>query len=230
MDEPLVDHEAILKGFTHKLNNLNAVIQGFSSLILMQDDLDPSIRENLNQIKEASVNSSKLCERTLLAGGCSEIELKSIDFNGFVPTLAKQLESAVEPFGVPLHFSASPELPAVTTDISRLEDILNEIVLNAAESAQERSGEITVSILRPEQVPNDNAKTHIHVFVRNTGTEINSETLPQVFYPFFTTKRNSHFGIGLTIAQTLARQMNMILQAQSDSNTITFCLSIPITK
>jgi len=37
-------HQELLRGLTHKLNNLLAVIQGFSSLILMTEDLDPRLR------------------------------------------------------------------------------------------------------------------------------------------------------------------------------------------
>ena len=41
-------HQELLRGLTHKLNNLLAVIQGFSSLILMTEDLDPSVTELLD--------------------------------------------------------------------------------------------------------------------------------------------------------------------------------------
>ena len=51
-------HPELLRGLTHKLNNLLAVIQGFSSLVLMNDDLDPGVMENVQHIREASVNVS----------------------------------------------------------------------------------------------------------------------------------------------------------------------------
>ena len=43
----------LLRGLIHKQNNFLAVIQGFSSLILMGDGLDPTIKENLDHMKEA---------------------------------------------------------------------------------------------------------------------------------------------------------------------------------
>src|SRR5215216_3131334 len=47
-------HQELLRGLTHKLNNLLAVIQGFSSLVLMNEDLDSGVAENMQHIREAS--------------------------------------------------------------------------------------------------------------------------------------------------------------------------------
>ena len=38
-------HQELLRGLTHKLNNMLAIIQGFSSLILMSDEQDAATRE-----------------------------------------------------------------------------------------------------------------------------------------------------------------------------------------
>ena len=40
-------HQELLRGLTHKLNNMLAIIQGFSSLILMSDEQDASTKENM---------------------------------------------------------------------------------------------------------------------------------------------------------------------------------------
>src|SRR5947207_14349193 len=74
-------HQELLRGLTHKLNNLLAIIQGFSSLILMNEDLDSSVLENMKHIKDASLSISSLSERIRAAGGCAKISLQPLNLN-----------------------------------------------------------------------------------------------------------------------------------------------------
>ena len=85
----------LLRGMTHKLNNLLAVIQGFSSLIMMDEALDETVTENISHMKEAANNASDLSERILPAGGCSHITQQELLLAEFLPMLEDNLK---EPF------------------------------------------------------------------------------------------------------------------------------------
>jgi signal transduction histidine kinase len=88
-------HQELLRGLTHKLNNLLAVIQGFSSLILMTDDLDVGVAENMQHIREASVGVSGLSERIRAAGGCAKITPQALNLNDYL-SMVELLRNAVE--------------------------------------------------------------------------------------------------------------------------------------
>ncbi len=116
-------HQELLRGLTHKLNNLLAVIQGFSSLILMQEDLDPNVSENIQHIREASVGVTNLSERIRSAGGCAKISPQSLGLNEYLPVI----EGAVlEPFqkeGVQLEADVQAGLPPVLVDPTKFKEV-----------------------------------------------------------------------------------------------------------
>ena len=94
-------HQDLLRGLTHKLNNMLAIIQGFSSLILMSDERDAATRENMQHIKEASMNISTLSERIRQAGGCAKLSLQSLNLNEYLSVVDGALREPFLSNGVP---------------------------------------------------------------------------------------------------------------------------------
>ncbi len=230
LDESLTRQyfDGLLRGLAHKSNNLLAVVQGFSTLILMQDDLDPTVRENIEHIKEAGQNSSRLFERILTAGGCATVTLQPIQLGEFLPMAQGSLTEVCEKNGVNFQLNMEPSVPQLAADATKLKEILLELVSNAAEAAGTAGGEMAVDVLAPGQTAGGDPE-RVDIFVRNTGAEIPVDHMDKVFKPFFTTKESDHFGIGLAIAGVLAHQMGMRIGAQSANNTTTFWLSCPVS-
>ncbi|MEM7387962.1 MAG: HAMP domain-containing sensor histidine kinase, partial [Verrucomicrobiota bacterium] len=175
-------YHMLLRGLTHKLNNLQAVVQGFASLLDMTDGLDEAARENIQHMKEASQNASKLVEKTLFAGGCSKVEPSRVSLADTIPMLLESLREEVSPYNVLFNVNLSPDLPLVMADQTRFREVLFALVINAAEAAQGK-GEISLDVLSPGQVP-DTPQTHVDIFIRNTGSEIPADKIEQVFDPF----------------------------------------------
>jgi signal transduction histidine kinase len=220
-------HQELLRGLTHKLNNLLAVIQGFSSLILMNDDLDPGVQENVQHIREASLNVTALSERIRSAGGCAKISSQPLSLSEYLAAI----EGAVrEPFvktNVPLEIEVQPGLPQVLVDPTKFKDILVELLKNAAEAAQKGNGRALLRICGPGQITPAEQR-RVDILVSNTGSQIAPEKLQDVFRPFHGGKNSNHLGLGLTIAAMLSHQMNLQLGVSSENNTTTFWLSCPV--
>jgi len=200
-------YHQLLRGMTHKLNNLLAVIQGFSSLIMMDDGLDESITENLGHMKEAAQNASGLSERVLPAGGCIRVALQDLKLNEFLPMVEDSLRGPCKSLGVPFHLSIGRNLPTVHADPGRLKEVMMELLRNAAEAAAANGGEVGLDIV----ASTDEGARRVDVFVRNTGSTIAPEKIAEIFRPFNSSKDSSHFGVGLTIAAVLTNQMKMRL-------------------
>jgi len=217
-------YRLILRGMTHKLNNLLAVIQGFSSLIMMNDDLEEGIAENLTHMKDAAISASALSERVLPAGGCSTTTLQPLKLNDFLHMVSDGLREPCKKLDVPFHLNAAADIPAVSADSGRLKEIMMELLQNAAEAAGPNKGEVALDILPPGKASTNGA---VDIFVRNTGSQIPEEKLEEIFKPFHSTKESSHLGVGLTTAAMLANQMGMRLGVNSENNITTFWLSVP---
>lgn len=223
-------YNTLLRGLTHKLNNFLAVIQGFSSLILMSDGLETGVKENLEHMKEASVGAGQLAERILAAGGCVRLNLQSVSLNEFIPLISSNLQAPCTKANVPLQINVAPNLPAVVVDNGRLKEILCELVINGAEAVQlsGQSGSVALDVLHGGQIPGSQPGT-IDIFVRNTSTQITPEKLRDFFRPFHSTRDSKHYGIGLTISHMLCAQMGIRLGVKSDNDTTTIWLSVPVT-
>lgn len=216
----------LLRGMTHKLNNLLAVIQGFSSLIMMDEGLDETLLENLNHMKEASTNASGLSERVLPAGGCSQISLQELKLPDFLPMVEDSLKEPFETAGVPINIKTPGDMPAVKADPGRLKDILSELLTNAAEAAADNGGQASFEVYKPGDFSSADHK-RVDILVRNSGSTIEADKMDDLWKPFESTKDSKHFGVGLTIAAVLAAQMDMKLGVHSADNTTTFWLSVP---
>ena len=220
-------HHELLRGLTHKLNNMLAIIQGFSSLILMSEEQDAATTENMTHIKEASMNISSLSERIRQAGGCAKVSLQSLNLNDYLSVVDGALR---EPFGkahVPFEMDVAPSLPAVQVDPTKLKDLLVEILRNAAEAAEKGGGRALMQITGPGIV-SPVQEGRVDILITNTGSSIAPEKLQDIFKPFTGTKNSHHFGLGLTIAAMLAHQMNVRLGVNSQDGTVTFWVSLPM--
>ncbi|HEY2573274.1 MAG TPA: HAMP domain-containing sensor histidine kinase [Verrucomicrobiaceae bacterium] len=220
-------HQDLLRGLTHKLNNLLAIIQGFSSLILMNDDLDASVLENMKHIKEASVNIFSLSERIRAAGGCAKISLQSLNVSEYFGVVGAALREPFSKLGVPFEMDIADGLPPVQVDPSKLKELLLEILKNAAEAALKGNGRALMQT-SPPGVISPASERRVDILVSNTGSLIPPEKLPDVFRPFQTTKNGSHLGLGLTIAAMLAHQTGAKVGVNSQDNTTTFWVSVPL--
>ncbi|HEY1082858.1 MAG TPA: HAMP domain-containing sensor histidine kinase [Prosthecobacter sp.] len=220
-------HQELLRGLTHKLNNLLAVIQGFSSLILMTDDLDPGVAENMQHIREASMGVSALSERIRSAGGCAKLTLQPLSLNEYLTVVEGAL---LEPFnknGVQLEADVQQGLPPVQVDPSKFKDIMVELLRNAAEAAGKTGGRAMLKIAGPGVITPAEQR-RVDILISNTGSQIAPDKLPEVFRAFHGTKNSNHLGLGLTIVSMLAHQMGLQVGIASENNTTTVWLSCPV--
>lgn len=220
-------HQELLRGLTHKLNNMLAIIQGFSSLILMSDEQDAATRENMQHIKEASLNISTLSERIRQAGGCAKLSLQPLNLNEYLSVVDGAIREPFANAGVPFEIEVAASLPAVQVDPSKLKDMLVEVLRNAAEGAQKGGGRALMQVSAPGIVsPVQDGR--VDILVTNTGSTIPKEKIQDVFKPFMSTKSSHHFGLGLTIVAMLAHQMDVRVGISAQENAVTFWMSLPM--
>lgn len=219
-------HQELLRGLTHKLNNQLAVIQGFSSLILMSEDLDPSVNENTQHIREASVGVANLSERIRAAGGCAKLSPQALNLNEYLSVIEGAVMEPFQKEGVQLEADVQPNLPAILVDPTKFKDILIELLKNAAEAAAKGGGRCALKICGPGAVTPAEQR-RVDILVSNTGSQIAPDKMQEVFRPFHGSKSGNHLGLGLTIAAMLSHQMSLQLGVASENNTTTFWLSCP---
>lgn len=113
------------------------------------------------------------------------------------------------------------DLPMMMSDSAALEQILINLLINAAHAANKPDSKITLSVA----IENRTLKLE----VEDNGTGMDDETLKKIFDPFFTTKDPGlGTGLGLSVCHSLINAMRGTLKVKSVLNLGTvFSVELP---
>jgi signal transduction histidine kinase len=118
----------------------------------------------------------------------------------------------------------------VQADPHQMEQVLINLVQNAAESMKASGGTITLRARHGTSRLNGRACPVVMLEVSDTGTGIPPEVRKRIFDPFFTTKEEGT-GLGLAIASRIIEKHGGSLECRSEVNRgTTFVILLPHTK
>lgn len=130
-----------------------------------------------------------------------------------------------------LEKSFAPDLPALESESTGLNQIWTNLLDNAIDAAPQK-GKIQVRTWAENGIAkNGNASTEICVMVADNGGGIPSEIQPQIFDPFYTTKPvGVGTGIGLGIVQRIVEQYGGSIHFSSVPGNTEFVVRVPATR
>ena len=92
-----------------------------------------------------------------------------------------------------------PDLPPVVMDKDQLQQLVLNMVMNAAQAMEQKGGRLTISTGRHKGL--------VQILFSDNGPGIDPKSLPLVFDPFFTTKPvGKGTGLGLAICHRIVNQ------------------------
>ena len=180
-------YEKVIRMIAHEVNNTTAGIT--STLDTVEQAL--STEENMEDIcevmrvcTERCFSMSRFITRFADVVKIPEPTLSSVNLNDLVFTCKRFMEGMCNDRRITLRMEIDESVKDVMLDAALFEQVLVNIIKNAAESI-EADGEIIVRTLAPATVE-----------VIDNGQGISKETEAKLFSPFFSTKPNGQ-GIGL---------------------------------
>src|ERR1700751_901466 len=149
-------------------------------------------------------------------------EKTSLKINEVVEGIVKLVRHELERNHVLLRTDLSERLPTVQGDSVQLQQVLLNLILNAADALADvvhRPRELTI-VTRPES-------GGVRVEVKDNGVGIEKGKLESIFQPFYTTKTNG-MGLGLSISRSIIKNHGGQLFAQaSHGSGTTFYFTLP---
>ncbi len=224
-------------GIAHDFNNMLGVILGNTELALSSDDLDPSVKENLQEIYQAAERSAEMTSQ-LLAFARKQLAVPKelyID-EAIVESLPILQRVAGDKIAVVWHPSGTG--CKVRIDPSQLDQILMNLCLNASD-AMNGAGKIVIEASQinigasPENGGNFRlAGEYVMVSVTDTGHGIAGDHKPHIFEPFFTTKAlGKGTGLGLSSVYGIVKQNKGFVEFESTKGKgSTFRIYLPLYK
>ena len=210
-------------GIAHDFNNLLMGVLGHSGLALEQlNPLHPA-RRNLEAVQKAGQRAADLTRQMLAYSGRGQFIVKNLDLTTQVEEMLHLLEVSL-PKSVVLNLDLRKELPAVSADASQVQQVIMNLVINAAEAIGDASGTIVLSTgaqyldaaAMASMLVGQDAAPGPFVFleVADTGCGMDAETLHRIFEPFFTTKFTGR-GLGLSAIMGIVRGHQGALRVDS---------------
>ena len=211
-------------GIAHDFNNILQIIQGNAQMAILDLPENSEPRKSIVEVVQASRRAAELCRQMLAYSGQGTVEMKVLDLSSIAEGIARMLKASISKKAV-LHFDFANDLPAVKADPTQMRQVVMNMITNASEALEERSGLITLSTracecdasnLAEAYVADDlPAGTYVVLEVSDDGCGMDEETRGRLFEPFFTTKFPGR-GLGMAAVLGIVQTHGGAIQVQSE--------------
>jgi len=223
-------------GIAHDFNNLLTAILGNLGLAREQPEASGPY---LERIQTTVLRASDLTRQLLAYSGRGRFVIMAHDLNLVVQEIT-QLLGVTIPKKVRLDFRMGTDLPPVEADTAQLQQVLVNLVANAADAIGDKEGRITIATRRRFVDEADIASRfagqnlspgeHVVLEVADTGCGMTPDVRDKIFDPFYTTKDKGR-GLGLSAMLGILRghRAGLLLQTEEGKGT-TFQIYFPAAK
>lgn len=196
-------------GIAHDFNNFLMAILGNADLALFALPSSSSVRHYVEEISQASKRAAELCRQMLAYSGKGSMMMARHDLATIVGEMTEMLEAIVSN-KITLRFHFDADLPRAMVDAHQVQQIVINLITNAAESLGGDKGDITIAlgVMHCDRGFLDQCHLNHHLpegkylflEVVDTGPGMDETTREKIFDPFFSTK---FVGRGLGLAAVL---------------------------
>ena len=179
-------------GLAHDFNNLLLVIMGNANLASQLLPLHHPGRKPLEEIELASNKAANLTRQMLAYSGKGHVVTERLQIYTVIHDIERLIRSVIAK-NVDLRLDLAAGLPEIEADAGQMQQVLMNLVINAAESIPEgRQGKVSVRAYARQG--------SVVIEVEDDGVGMDETTRARIFEPFFTTK---FLGRGLGLAAVL---------------------------
>ena len=220
----------LISGITHELNNPLTSIMGYAQLLLQKftdastfPSLD-KVQKNLWSIFNEAERTSKIVSNLLTFARKYKPERKMVDINEVVENTFALRAYELRVNNIQIIKELDERLPNIIADFNQLQQVLLNLINNAAQAMEEIVGDRILKIRTSRQ------GIMIRIEVIDTGSGISPENIKRIFDPFFTTKGiGVGTGLGLSICFGIVKEHGGRITAEStEGKGSTFIVDLPI--
>ncbi|MBN2520029.1 MAG: GHKL domain-containing protein, partial [Bacteroidales bacterium] len=239
----------VVAGVAHEINNPNTFILGNIKIIKEAfNDIYPILDEKYSQqpdLKIARLNydifkeNIKILVEDIYNGSIrlkkivgdlrtfarkdENLHTDTIYINDLIKNTIRLTKNQITK-NINISTSLNPDIPTFNGSVSKLEQVLLNIITNASEAINKEKGEINI---QTDYIEKNNL---VKIMIKDNGIGMDAKTKSNIFDPFFTTKRKEGgIGLGLSISYGIINEHNGTIEVSSKlGKGTTFTICIPV--
>ncbi len=200
-------------GIAHDFNNLLVAVLGNADMALMEMAPESPARDAVESIRDAAIRAAELTNQLLAYSGKGRLAVQALDVNRLIEEMAHLFKVSLGS-GAALQTDLAAGLPPVAADPAGLQQVLLNLVTNAAEAIGGAGGTIGLRTRLVEvaagELPGPELEEplpggrYVSLAVSDDGCGIAGHDLERLFEPFYTTKFTGR-GLGLAAVAGIVR-------------------------
>jgi signal transduction histidine kinase len=200
-------------GVGHELRNYLIPISAHAQLAAEVVD-DPEARDHLESIQRAAQRCRTLVDQVIAAGRSSSAQTRPLSIGNILQDTLPLLRAAI-PRVIELKVAVGENVPLVDTDPASIEQLVLNLVLNAAKALSTGYGAIEISVRARQFGRSEHAarlatggtRSGVRLTVRDNGVGMDPSQAGRIFDPWFTSWRESEgAGLGLAIVRDIVQR------------------------
>jgi signal transduction histidine kinase len=239
----------LVAGVAHEINNPNTFILGNTKIVkealtdllpiaeaefIRNPDLKIArlnydlFKENITTLIDDIYNGAGKIKKIVeelrnFAKKDEDVLTDTVYINNVVENTVRLIKKQIKE-NVKIRMELKQDLPEFTGSISRLEQVIINLVMNASQAIGNNPGEILL------KTGFDAENNHVILTVSDNGKGMDETTKRNVFDPFFTTKRNEGgIGLGLSISDRIIKEHKGEIEIDTQlGRGTTFTIVLPV--
>jgi two-component system NtrC family sensor kinase len=214
----------------HEVNNPLSGILTYAKLLRkwvangqVEHEKRDEAMQSLELIAAESRRCGELIKNLLSLSRTAPMNVQSTDLHQVIDRCLLLVRHQLELTGIELQLKLDDDLPRVPCDPEQIEQVLLALIMNAVD-AMPHGGNLWI------ETRLNHDESQIDIQVRDDGSGIAPDVLPQIFEPFMTTKeRGRGVGLGLAISRGIVERHNGRIQVESElGQGTTFTVTLPV--
>jgi PAS domain S-box-containing protein len=213
----------MIGGFAHELNNPLTSILGMSEL-LQEGEAPESVRKQMVILQQQARRAAEVVQNLMYFSRPPAPGKSLIDLGELVQRTLHLHTYSLRKNNITIDFLNQTSIPPVSGDSHQLMQVFLNLILNSEQAMREVRDRGTLRIRIEKQ------EKSVAVTFQDDGPGISPEILPNIFDPFYTTKRPGRgTGLGLSICKAILREHNGNVEAASGpGGGAVFTVTLPV--
>ncbi len=221
MAEKLAAVGQLSAGVAHEINNpLGGIRLCFNNLMTTEMD-EKARRMHIDVINSGLARIQDIIRQLLDFSKKSSLIVSPASINALIENVLKLTDYLTAKKGIKIIKNLSADIPDIMVDQNKMEQAFLNIILNAIQAMDRRSGTLTIET--------STADGYCVASFADSGSGIPDRVLPFIFDPFFTTKPvGEGTGLGLSVSKSIVEQHNGEITVKTSEKGTRFTVKLPI--